>query len=824
MRRHGFFAAMVLLLVAPALGWTMTPEQRKDYLDKFIKTVPDVPTFRQWVQKSGELPPDFDALPRINSLPDPLRYLNGRPVTTPEDWIGRRAEILQLFEKYAWGAFPPHPKLDRVEVTETPGKGYRARNVILRFGPQSKGTLHVTMVVPEGKGPFPVLMGPGLVGGFMGNTNVSVLLRRGYITASYACNDGNDDSAALAALYPEYDFATLPRRAWAATMVLDCLETMPEADMKRVGIYGYSRDGKQAVIAAALDERISAVIGGSTGIGGVLPYRLAGERNAGESIETTTRAFPDWFHPRLRFFSGREDRLPMDGNLLVALIAPRACLIEYGLNDEVSNTWGNEQSYDSALKTYKLLGQPDRVGILRVPGFHGSNDMEACLDWMDFQFGRSERKWTNNLLFPWDFEQWRARSNETVDLSRMPDRRAEDILATTTGTIQSVAAWEGKAAEIRKAVEWMLGEAPPLMPLGAGRGGFGGRGMGGRGMGGRGGGRGGATGARGAGGMGGVASTTGTRLTGGAAGAMGARATGGANPGQTAPDVIAWVIARGGQSFGWLEPQKSLTASRRITFGYNVHGDLYYPANTPEGKKLPTVIWLHGYSYPLGYMWVYRQDLHPILALVKAGYAVLAYDQCGFGSRMSEIGPFYDRYPHWSQMGRLVEDVRAAIDALGQDSLVDPRRIYLFGYSLGGNVALHVAALDPRVKGVVSISGFTPWRTDTADKGTGGIARYSIERGIMPRLGFFIGQEAKIPYDYPELIGMIAPRPALVVEPQLDRDGTPADVRAAVDAAKKIYTLYGADDKLSLMEPWDYTRLPTATQDAIIKWMGESLK
>ena len=31
---------------------------------------------------------------------------------------------------------------------------------------------------------------------------------------------------------------------------------------------------------------------------------------------------------------------------------------------------------------------------------------------------------------------------------------------------------------------------------------------------------------------------------------------------------------------------------------------------------------------------------------------------------MSETGPFYDRYPHWSQMGRMVEDVRVAVDAL----------------------------------------------------------------------------------------------------------------------------------------------------------------
>ena len=63
---------------------------------------------------------------------------------------------------------------------------------------------------------------------------------------------------------------------------------------------------------------------------------------------------------------------------------------------------------------------------------------------------------------------------------------------------------------------------------------------------------------------------------------------------------------------------------RPMNFGYGVTGHLYFPNNTPAGTRLPAVIWLHGYSYPLGYMWVYRSDPHPILALVNAGYAVLA--------------------------------------------------------------------------------------------------------------------------------------------------------------------------------------------------------
>lgn len=138
-------------------------------------------------------------------------------------------------------------------------------------------------------------------------------------------------------------------------------------------------------------------------------------------------------------------------------------------------------------------------------------------------------------------------------------------------------------------------------------------------------------------------------------------------------------FSNAGNSFGWLEPQRNQTVSRPINVGFKVRGDLDYPANTPPNAKLPAVIWLHGYSYSFGYMWGYHNDLHPILALVQAGYAALAYDPSGFGSRMGETAPFYDPDPYWPQMGRMVEGARAAIDALEKDGFIDSRRISLFG-------------------------------------------------------------------------------------------------------------------------------------------------
>lgn len=775
-------SCFVLFLYANVL-WSMTAEDRAAYLQWMKQNLLEVPEWTAWQQKTGELPPDFDQLPRQNQLPDPLTFLNGKPVgSSAADWNARRTEIRQLFEKYVTGTFPQKPPIDKVElINETKENGYITRNVRLIFGPQGKGSVRVCLVIPDAKNgeKLPVMISPNLTGW------ASSLIRRGYISAGYAGNDGMDDAAILKDLYPDYDFATLPRRAWLAQIVIDYLATLPQVDMRYIAINGYSRDGKMATIAAAFDERITALVAGSTGVGGVVPWRFAGERGGGEGIESTTRMFPGWFIPRFRFFSGREDRLPVDANLFLALIAPRAALLEWGLSDQVANGWAMEQAYFSAQKVYERLGQPERMSLLHVPGFHGSNDIEACLDFLDIQFGRSSEKWSYDFIFPWNYNKWLSTSGEKIDINKYPKHNPAAKMTSTR------AEWNTKAAELRKSVEWMLGERPPVLTsppatVPARRSGMGGR------------------------------PTPGpTEVAKGNAG----------NPGQLAPDVPAWVIAAGGQEYGWLAPEKEQVTSRRIRFGAgNVTGDLYYLANTPEGKKLPTVIWLHGYHYPLGYMWVYRRDLHPILALAKAGYAVLAYDQTGHGMRWNESAPFYNRWPHWSRLGKMVEDVRGAVDALQKDAVVDPGNISLFGYTMGGTIGLYAAALDERIAGVVSVAGFTPMRTDTPDRGTSGMTRHSQVYGMVPRLGLFAGNESRLPYDYEDLIALIAPRPVLIIQPAMDRDATPTDVKAAIDRAKTVYTLNGAANNLELQEPNDYARLTAATQNKAIEWMKANIK
>jgi len=117
------------------------------------------------------------------------------------------------------------------------------------------------------------------------------------------------------------------------------------------------------------------------------------------------------------------------------------------------------------------------------------------------------------------------------------------------------------------------------------------------------------------------------------------------------------------------------------------------------------------------------------------------------------------------------------------------------------------------------VCGPPPFRLDTQEKGTGGIRRWSHLAMLLPRLGFFVGRETRVPYDVHHLFACLAPRPLLVVSPQLDREATLEDVTQAVEAARPVYALHGAADRLEQVAPEDYNRLSPATKSLVVEWL-----
>jgi len=729
---------------------TENTQKRQAELERLRRILPESEPWEKWLVESGELPPNFDAMRQIPGLPDPLRFEDGREITDQSDWPARREELLKLFHHYVLGTVPPPPTNIEGKVMEVHDRaGGSSRKVLLTFGPGRKAKLNLELLVPAGAGPFPV---------FLTQANhrawAVLAVSRGYVGCVFHGSDRNDDTDSFVNVWPEYDWSKLTRRAWAAGRCIDYLETLSFVNPNQIAMTGHSRNGKQSVIAAALDDRIAAVVSSSSGTGGVGTFRMCDEAHFNESIELITGVFPDWFHPRLRFFSGREDRLPIDQNQLVALIAPRPCLISTALNDMCESAWSSQQSYLSAKHAYELLDGADNLRIRWRYGEHSTcaEDIAAYLDWFDRAFGKGKTAGPQKLVFP-VFADWLARCGEVEEAA--PARSTSAALPETQdeACVADLADWEIAKRAVVERVTWSMGLAPPV-----------------------------------------------------------ALNTGGKYGSERPPRELLMrhhVVYEG-------------LAKERTNFGEYVSGDWYYPDNeAAEQSELPAAIWLHPYSYSNGYAASYLRCDQPYMGLAKAGFAALAYDQIGFGHRIEECSRFYDRHPRWSLLGKMVRDASAAVDEAIRNPKVDSDRIYLVGFALGATVALHSAALDKRVAGVVAIGGLAPLGAATDDLSEDCLDRLANIYMLQPRLARYIGDAAQLPYDCGDLVSLIAPRPAILVAPQLDRYAAPVQVDACVAQAGKIYELYGATGMLIRESPDDYLRITQSLQESVWKALGE---
>jgi hypothetical protein len=116
------------------------------------------------------------------------------------------------------------------------------------------------------------------------------------------------------------------------------------------------------------------------------------------------------------------------------------------------------------------------------------------------------------------------------------------------------------------------------------------------------------------------------------------------------------------------------------------------------------------------------------------------------------------------------------------------------------------------------VAGFAPLRT-SADDGAESLAHYAHVHGLLPRLGFFLGQEQRVPIDYDEIIALAAPRPVLIVAPTLDRHAPVQDVAAAVSAARRISAREGTRSALMLETPAGFGEFTPAVQEQVAGWL-----
>jgi dienelactone hydrolase len=206
---------------------------------------------------------------------------------------------------------------------------------------------------------------------------------------------------------------------------------------------------------------------------------------------------------------------------------------------------------------------------------------------------------------------------------------------------------------------------------------------------------------------------------------------------------------------------------------------LFLPARV-NNQKLPAVLCLHqtttaGKSEPAGLAG--DPNLHYALELARHGYAALAPDYPSFGEHAYD---FDAEHGYLSGTMKAVWDNIRAVDLLESLAEIDAERIGCIGHSLGGHNAIFTAVFDRRIKATVSNCGFCTFQKDDLPSWTG--ARY------MPRIAADYGNDSRrVPFDFPELIGAIAPRAFLACAAEGDADFDVAGVKQCLTVAKAAY-------------------------------------
>lgn len=216
----------------------------------------------------------------------PLKFYDGRPVSSPADWPARRAEILRYWhqEMGAWPELLARPKMTLAEQQDRAGVTQYRVQIEVAAGVMQHGFLLLPPSAFKGKRPAVLVpfYAPEVSVAYAGPTPLEgqakrmlttgergqgrdfalQLARRGFVTLSIG--SPNDD-----AYHPDLNGAKCQPLSYLAYIAANChtaLAQRAEVDPKRIGVLGHSYGGKWAMFASCLHEPFAAAVWSDGGV------------------------------------------------------------------------------------------------------------------------------------------------------------------------------------------------------------------------------------------------------------------------------------------------------------------------------------------------------------------------------------------------------------------------------------------------------------------------------------------------------------------------------------------------------------------------------
>ncbi|CAM3616316.1 alpha/beta fold hydrolase [Corallococcus sp. ZKHCc1 1396] len=147
-----------------------------------------------------------------------------------------------------------------------------------------------------------------------------------------------------------------------------------------------------------------------------------------------------------------------------------------------------------------------------------------------------------------------------------------------------------------------------------------------------------------------------------------------------------------------LKPLGAATLAARTDVALRTRDGLTLRGWYVPSRNRAAVVVMHGFAENR------TQMLFEAEALSRAGYGVLLFDSRGHGESDGELVTWGDRER---------EDLRAAVDFVAARADVEPSRLGVLGFSMGGTTAMLGALEDARLKAVAAAGAYPSLVADT---------------------------------------------------------------------------------------------------------------